>query len=108
MRTCLAFVFVFCLIGLTAEGEAQETKKQYKGKLPTGWSKLLKLTPDQSAQIREIDRKSQMDTAPLFEKIREIRAKARQNTLAVLTKEQRKLLAESVLGKDLDEKKSEK
>jgi Spy/CpxP family protein refolding chaperone len=89
----LALVLAVLVLGTSA---AQDTKKPAKGKIPTGWVKLLKLTKDQGAKIREIDLKATQEVAPLLAKVAEIRGKARQDQLAVLTPAQRKTLAGSV------------
>jgi Spy/CpxP family protein refolding chaperone len=99
MRYLFVTVALLLVIGLAADAQ---TGKEPKGKLPTGWSKLLKLTPAQSAQLREIDRKMQLKVRDLQEQIRQLRVSARQDMLKVLSAEQRKTLAESVLGKDLE------
>jgi Spy/CpxP family protein refolding chaperone len=101
-------VAALCLIG---SGGAQTTggkAKEYKGKAPTGWKKLLKLTPEQSAKLREIDRKRHAEEAPLHVKLAEIRAKARQEQLRVLTDAQRKTLRETVEGKQDEAPKDKK
>ena len=92
----LAVVLAVVLGSSAAQDKAQEGKK-LKGRIPLGWSKLLKLTDQQRKDIRAIDVKAQKDVAPLLEQVQAIRLKARQEMLRVLTAEQRKTLAESVL-----------
>src|SRR5262245_6140224 len=100
----LAIVLAVVLGTAAAQEKGQEGKKQ-KGRIPLGWSKLLKLTPEQKAEIRKLDAEAEAKVRPLFEQIRTIRAQARKAQLGVLTPEQRKTLAKSVLP---DEEKKPK
>jgi Spy/CpxP family protein refolding chaperone len=83
----------------------KDTGTKSKGRLPTGWSKLIKLDSTQRKKIQEIDVKAQDEINKLNEQIRQIRLKARQEQLAVLTPEQRKTLREALVGKDEEKKK---
>jgi Spy/CpxP family protein refolding chaperone len=98
MRYLFTFVALVCLIGLGAE--AQETK----GKVSTGWSKLLALTPDQKAKLVAIDRKLYEEVQPLLAKVAELRARARRDQMAVLTPEQKQKLLGEEKSKDKGEK----
>ena len=84
-------VAALCLIG---SGGAQTTtgEKVIKGKVPTGCTKLLKLSPDQASKIRMIDKKLQEEVRALTEQIRLKRVAARQGMLKVLSKERGQLV----------------
>src|SRR5262245_10883784 len=106
----LAVVLAVVMSGTAAQDKAQPggpggEGKKLKGRIPLGWSKLLKLTDQQKKDIRAVDLKGQKDAAPLLEQVQAIRLKARQEMLRVLTLEQRKTLAESVLPEGKVEKK---
>jgi Spy/CpxP family protein refolding chaperone len=77
----------------------KETGTKSKGRLPPEWSKIIRLNSTQQKKIREIDQKAQDEIAKLNEQIRQIRLKARQEQLAVLMPEQRKMLREGPDGK---------
>jgi hypothetical protein len=74
--------------------------KPYAPKVPKGWTKLLKLSKDQQAKIREIDRKRHKDEEPLLKQLADLRAKARKDMLNAPSEAQRKTLLESILGKE--------
>jgi hypothetical protein len=102
MKMCGCVVSAVCCVLLGLSAAAQTGKdKPYLGKLPKGWSKAIgkTLSADQKAKLLEIDRKAKVEVDALLKKVADLRAKARQDQLAVLSKQQRKALAEALLGK---------
>jgi Spy/CpxP family protein refolding chaperone len=98
IRVTVLLVLVL-LVGVL-HAQDKEKPKPYKGRLPTGWSKILKLDKNQSDKIRGIDVKAREEIDKLAEQIRQVRRKAMADQLALLTPEQRKTLREALVGKD--------
>jgi Spy/CpxP family protein refolding chaperone len=103
LRWVLLMVAVVLVAGLSVAQDKEKPKK--KGRLPTGWSKLLKLEKAQDEKIRTIDLKMRQEIDKLNEQIRQVRLKAKREQLAVLTPEQRKTLREALVGEDEDKGK---
>jgi hypothetical protein len=97
----LALLTAMLALGV-AVAQDKAKSKATKGRLPTGWSKLLKLDKEQGEKIRQVDLKARLAIDELNEKIRQVRLQARRDQIALLTPEQKKILREQAGGGDED------
>jgi len=102
-KTLQVTTLVVCVLLATvlqAQDKVQDKAKKKPGRLPTGWSKIIKLDKQQQQKLRAIDLKARDEIEKLNEQIRQVRVKARQDHLAVLTPEQRKKLKAALVGEE--------
>ena len=96
-------------VGATEDAKKEEKKEEKKivGLVPTGWSKALKLTKDQSAKIKMIDVEYKTKIAELDKKVQELKLQSRIEMTKQLNDEQKAILAK-LSGLDGKEKEKEK
>ncbi|MCI0680859.1 MAG: hypothetical protein L0Y71_02045 [Gemmataceae bacterium] len=98
-----------CILGLAllvGTSASQEKKGKIKGQLPSGW-KALNLSEAQKEKVYEINVQYKAKIDELNKKIDDLEAERHRTRVAVLTAEQKELLAKLVLGeaKKKEEKK---
>src|SRR5438067_2099520 len=80
-------------VGATQDGKKDKDDKKdppkIKGTVPTGWTKALKLSKDQTKKIHTIDVEYKTKIADLDAKIAELRQASRIEMTKVLTDEQK-------------------
>src|ERR1700736_4520969 len=90
MRSLVTILALAVFAGLLTHAIGQEPAK--RPHLPTGWSKNLKLTPDQKTQLGKIAEKNATKITALQKQIAELRAAEKSAMVRVLTDDQRKAL----------------
>lgn len=103
----------FCILGvaLLVGTSASQEKDKIKGQLPPGW-KELKLSEAQKEKVYEVNAAFKAKIDALNKQIKMLESDRKKAQVAVLTDEQKELLAKIVLGdtkkKEEDKKKEEK